>query len=42
VIFRLEWEKVKRIGLAEDGDNLWNIVDPIMNILVPQIGGGGE
>jgi hypothetical protein len=35
-IFKLEWEEVKSIGLAQDGDKLWAFVNTVMNISVPQ------
>jgi len=30
---------VKSIGLAQDGDSLWNFVNPLMNNLVTKNGG---
>jgi len=39
LIFKFGWEEVKLIGLSQDGDNLWNFVNPLMNNLVPQNGG---
>jgi len=38
-ISKLEREKVKSIGLAQNGDNLCAFVNPVMGIFFPRSGG---
>jgi hypothetical protein len=41
-VFKFEWEEVKWIGLAQDGYNLCQLLNPVTNISFPQnvLGGG--
>jgi len=32
LIFKFEWEEVKLIGVAQDGDNLCGFVNPVMKV----------
>ena len=38
IISKFEREEVKWIGLAQNGDNFWSFVNPVMNIFFHKIG----
>jgi hypothetical protein len=39
-IFKFDWEEVKSIGLAEDGDSLLELVNTVMKFWFHKGGGG--